>query len=268
MQTPTEHSLNDMMGRSIRLSTSLKRIVSVVPSQTELLYDLGLNDEVVGITKFCIHPDEWFHSKTRIGGTKKLNIEAILALKPDVVFANKEENTQAELEELAQHVPVWISDVRNLDDALRMIEMMGDMLDKEDAAERLIQKIKSDFAGLVPLANPKKAIYLIWREPYMSINSDTFIHDLLNRCGLVNLSANRTERYPQLSPEQLHALNPELVLLSSEPFPFAEKHIAELQRLLPKARIGLVDGEAFSWYGSRLCQSAPYFKQLLRFWGR
>jgi ABC-type Fe3+-hydroxamate transport system substrate-binding protein len=268
MKSQSLRTITDMMGRSFSVSEIPKRIVSVVPSQTELLYELGLNDEVVGITKFCIHPDEWFHSKTRVGGTKNINQEIILGLKPDIVIANMEENTQSELEELAKHVPVWISDVRNLDDALRMIELLGDLLDKSEEAEKIILKIRRDFDLLKPISKPRKALYLIWREPFMAINSDTFIHDMMMRCGLINVSSEAETRYPQLSPEQVHALNPELVLLSSEPYPFAEKHMAEIQRLLPKARIGLVDGEAFSWYGSRLTQSAPYFKQLIRFWGK
>ncbi len=266
MNQPDKTTITDMLGRNLAIKKTLKRIVSVVPSQTELLYDLGLEEEVVGITKFCIHPDEWFHSKTRVGGTKKINQEIILSLQPDIVIANMEENTQSELEELAKHVPVWISDVRNLNDALRMIELLGDLVDKSDEAEKIILKIRTGFDLLKPMAKSQKALYLIWRDPFMSVNSDTFIHDMMMRCGLINVSSEAKTRYPQLSPEQVHALNPDLVLLSSEPFPFAEKHIAEIQRLLPKARIGLVDGEAFSWYGSRLTQSAPYFKQLIRFW--
>ena len=268
MIQPENTMITDMLGRNITLSKTPTRIVSVVPSQTELLYDLGLAEEVVGITKYCIHPDDWFHSKTRVGGTKKINQEIILSLKPDIVIANMEENTQSELEELAKHVPVWISDVRNLNDALRMIELLGDLVDKSEEAEKIILKIRSDFDLLKPISKPRKALYLIWREPFMAINSDTFIHDMMMRCGLINVSSEAQTRYPQLSPEQVHALNPEYVLLSSEPFPFAEKHMAEIQRLLPKARIGLVDGEAFSWYGSRLTQSAPYFKQLIRFWDK
>lgn len=268
MKSQSLRTITDMMGRTLSINVFPQRIVSVVPSQTELLYDLGLEEEVVGITKFCIHPDAWFDTKTRVGGTKKLNIETILALKPDLVIANKEENTQADLEELATHVPVWISDIRNLDDALHMITQLGEICGKDEEAEKISQSIAADFAALQPLSTPKKALYLIWREPYMAVNSDTFIHDMLQRCGVINLSAGFTDRYPTLSPEQLHALNPELVLLSSEPFPFSEKHAAELQRLLPKARIGLVDGESFSWYGSRLLQATPYFKQLIKFWGR
>ena len=268
MKSQSIRTITDMMGRTFSVSEIPQRIISVVPSQTELLYDLGLDEEVVGITKFCIHPDDWFETKTRVGGTKNLNINSIINLKPDLVIANKEENTQSELEELAKHVPVWISDVRNLDDALNMISQLGEILSREEEAAKIISKITQNFGMLEPLPKSKRAIYLIWRDPYMAVNSDTFIHDMLHRCGLINLTSDSADRYPTLSPEQLFALNPDLVLLSSEPFPFAEKHAEELSRLLPKARIGLVDGEAFSWYGSRLIQSAPYFKQLIRFWNR
>ncbi len=268
MKSQSLQTITDMMGRTFSVSEIPQRIISVVPSQTELLYELGLDEEVVGITKFCIHPDDWFETKTRVGGTKNLNINSIIDLKPDLVIANKEENTQSELEELSKHVPVWISDIRNLDDALNMITQLGEILSREEESAQIISKITQSFGMLEPIQIPKKAVYLIWRDPYMAVNSDTFIHDMLRRCGLINLSADSSDRYPTLSPEQLFAMNPDLVLLSSEPFPFAEKHAEELSRLLPKARIGLVDGEAFSWYGSRLIQSAPYFKQLIRFWNR
>jgi len=268
MKSQSLRTITDMMGRTFSVSENPQRIISVVPSQTELLYDLGLDKEVVGITKFCIHPGDWFETKTRVGGTKKLNLDAILNLKPDLVIANKEENTQSELEELAKHAPVWISDIRNLDDAFSMITQLGEILGKEEEATKIISKITHNFGMLEPIPNPKKAVYLIWRDPYMAVNSDTFIHDMLRRCGLINLCSDFADRYPIVSPEQLFSMNPDLVLLSSEPFPFAEKHAEELSRLLPKARIGLVDGEAFSWYGSRLIQSAPYFKQLIRFWNR
>ncbi len=259
-------TITDMMQREVSFETVPKRIISTVPSQTELLYHLGLEEEVIGITKFCIHPDSWYKNKERIGGTKNLDLDKIRQLNPDLIIANKEENTQAEIEILSKEFPVWMSDIVNLDDSVRMINSLGSLLDKAHMSEAIVGMINQGFSEIRPLSNNPRALYLIWQNPWMSINSNTFIHDMLMRLGLTNVTANADDRYPKLDGEQIKKLKPELILLSSEPFPFKEKHISELQVLMPNARIGLVDGEAFSWYGSRLVQSPPYFKELIKKW--
>jgi len=259
----SNRTFTDMLNRRIEINYPPKRIVSLVPSQTELLYHLGLEDEVVGITKFCIHPDTWFQSKKRIGGTKALNMAAIRALKPDLIIANKEENTQAEIETLAQEFPVWISDVKTVDDSIVLINSLGELVEKQHMSEMLVKIILDGFSKLKPFNSPKSALYLIWQKPWMSVNSDTFIHDMMVRCGFKNVCADFNNRYPELSAADILKLKPELILLSSEPFPFAEKHIDELASLFQNSRIGLVDGEAFSWYGSRMVESLPYFQQLI-----
>lgn len=242
-----------------------KRIVSLVPSQTELLYDLGLGEETVGITKFCVHPDSWFRSKTRIGGTKTLHRDRIAALQPDLILANKEENVKEQVEALGDIAPVWISDIHNLNDALQMIRTIGMLTDKQEKADTIAGHIAEDFNSLKPFPCKHSALYLIWRKPWMTVGSDTFIHDILQRAGLNNSYADQ-ERYPPLSDADMIARNPSLVLLSSEPYPFKEQHIQELQTLLPAATIQLVDGELFSWYGSRLLHTAAYLKQLQAAW--
>jgi ABC-type Fe3+-hydroxamate transport system substrate-binding protein len=246
-----------------------KRIVSLVPSQTELLYDLGLEDEVVGITKFCIHPNEWFRNKTRIGGTKNINIEKIKSLSPDLIIANKEENVKEQIEALESIAPVWVTDVNNLDDALDMIGTIGTLTGKKLKAESLMQEIKLRFSKLQTCLPDRQApnyqlptAYLIWKDPYITIGGDTFINDMLNRCGLKNIF-EATNRYPETSIQQLAANNIDLILLSSEPYPFKEKHIEEIKLQIPNAKIVLVDGEMFSWYGSRLLQSPQYFNSLI-----
>lgn len=244
-------TLHDQCERQVIIPDYPQRIVSLVPSQTELLHDLGLAERVIGITKFCIHPSEWFRVKTRVGGTKNPDFRKIEALNPDLILANKEENTREDLERLAEKYPVWISDIKTLEDAKEMILAVGEMTDTADLAEKLSNYISSAFTSMEP-ADSLRAIYLIWKNPWMAVNSDTFIHDIMHRCGLVNATADFPERYPVLPAEAIGAINPQLILLSSEPFPFSEKHIPELQRICPDARIGLVDGEAFSWYGSRL----------------
>lgn len=266
----------DQMGRKVTLNGTPKRIVSIVPSQTELLFDLGLCNDVVGITWFCIHPAHHFNATTKVGGTKKLDFERIAALKPDLIIGNKEENEKSQIEELEKHYPVWMSDIKNLDDALLMIKMLGEITEKGEEAHELCGRIIDGFAQLYNQTNTVKtrAAYLIWRNPYMGVSSDTFIDEMMKQCGLVNVlknfspktKANDIEslRYPILSIDELKELNPEVVLLSTEPFPFKEKHIAEIGEALPNAQIHLADGEMFSWYGSRLQHSPTYFSTLMK----
>jgi len=252
-------TVKDQIGRTVRIPKIPQRIVSLVPSQTELLFDLGLDERVVGITKFCVHPESWFRNKTRVGGTKKLRLDTIRELNPDLIIANKEENKQEDIEQLEKDIPVWASNVNDLDSALEMIEAVGEITDSNSG--KLIKEIEAGFSKLKPIHPKKKTLYLIWKNPYMAAGSDTFISDMLQRCGFENAITER--RYPELTEEQLVELNPELILLSSEPFPFKEKHIEELQELLPQAIIKLVDGEMFSWYGSRMRLALSYFSDLI-----
>ncbi len=243
-----------------------KRIVSLVPSQTELLHYLGLEKETIGITKFCVHPAEWFHSKTRVGGTKSIQKAIIDQLHPDLIIANKEENVKEQVEALANDCPVWVTDVKNLDDALQMIDQIGKLTLKEKEAVRLVEEIKERFDMLSfqqKTKKPKpKTCYLIWRNPYITVGGNTFINDMLDKCGFENISAKRS-RYPEMTVSELRTADCQLLLLSSEPYPFKQKHIDELQTHLPGTRIILVDGEMFSWYGSRLLYSTEYFKILI-----
>ncbi|OQP43176.1 cobalamin-binding protein [Niastella yeongjuensis] len=251
----------DQMGRPVELPASPRSIVSLVPSITELLYTLQLDDQVTGITKFCIHPNNWFREKTRVGGTKAIKTSVIQELRPDLIIANKEENVKEQVEELAQHYPVWVTDVNNLADAMEMIEQIGAITSTQSRATRLISQINAAFSDLQNKNRDVKTGYLIWRNPYMTIGSDTFIHDMLGRCGFKNIF-DHTTRYPAIDTWQLAQCD--LLLLSSEPYPFQQKHIDELQAELPNTRIILVDGEMFSWYGSRLLHAPAYFTSLLQ----
>ena len=250
-------SFTDQLGRTITLHRTPGRVISLVPSQTELLYDLGAN--VVGITKFCVHPAAWFREKPRIGGTKDIHPGKIAALKPDLVIANKEENDRGQVEALAAQYPVWVSDIRNLADALAMIRSIGDIVGRVPKAQSLAADIEKAFNDLQPLARPLRTAYFIWRNPWMSTGGDTFIHDMLRRCGFTNLFSAQS-RYPIVEPAALTGCD--IVLLSSEPYPFRDKHIAEIQNMLPGVIVRLVDGELFSWYGSRLLQAPDYFRSL------
>ena len=252
----------DQLNRLIELPSVPKRIISVVPSQTELLFYLGLANNIVGITKFCIHPATQFKTTTKVGGTKQLDLELIKQLNPDLIIANKEENERSQIEELMQLYTVWISDISNLDDAREMIAGVGQLVDRELEATNLNQLIASRFAQLTFTKTTLKVAYFIWRKPYMVAGKNTFIDDMLNRCGLQNVFD--MERYPEITKDSLIAANPDIVLLSSEPYPFKQKHIDEFKAILPQAKVLLVDGELFSWYGSRLLEAPVYFERLAR----
>jgi ABC-type Fe3+-hydroxamate transport system substrate-binding protein len=261
-------SFTDQLSRTITLDHPIHRplrIISLVPSQTELLYALGLDTEVVGITKFCIHPDHWFRTKPRVGGTKDVSPEKIAELQPDVIIANKEENDREQIESLATRYPVWVSDIPDLAAALLMIRCLGDIVGRPQQAQVLTNQIESNFAALTPVHPSPSTAYLIWRTgnplSYMAAGHGTFINDMLHRCGLTNVVEQ--SRYPVTDPAALAAAGCDLVLLSSEPYPFRDKHREELQTFLPKATIRLVDGEMFSWHGSRLLHAPAYFQNLI-----
>lgn len=254
--------ITDQTGNSLQLNSIPKRIVSLVPSQTELLYSLGLSDEVVGITRFCIHPPTWHRNKTRIGGTKDPDIGKIISLQPDLVIANKEENIREHIEEISKHVPVYTSDVYSLPTALDMISALGAITGRREAADEMSGVITEKFMQLIPVKNTIATSYLIWKDPWMAAGGDTFISDMMERCGFNNLY-KETSRYPEITIEDLKEKHCRLLLLSSEPYPFRQKHLEALQAELPDTSILLVDGSYFSWYGSRLLEAPAYFQGLV-----
>lgn len=251
----------DQMGRAVVLDQYPQRIISLVPSQTELLYDLGLEDRVVGITKFCVHPDSWYRSKTRVGGTKSYHFDRIKALDPDLIIGNKEENEQEQIQELMKHFPVWMSDIFDLPDAYEMMRQVGEIVDREEEAVALVQQTT---AGFAELANTRRlsVVYLIWNDPIMAVGAETFIHCMLEQCGWAN-SLAQFSRYPQLTLAELQGVQPDLLLLSSEPFPFKDQHVSFFQKHLAGTQVRRVDGEAFSWYGSRLLKTQSYLQKLI-----
>ena len=258
----------DQLNRHIEFIFPPGRIISLVPSQSELLWHLGLHEELVGITKFCIHPDEMFRKVTRVGGTKEINFDAINKLQPDLIIANKEENEQEQIEELCKHYPVWISDIYNLEDALKMIEKVGLITNREEKASELILSIRGKNESFKKQEQrsknkEKKVAYLIWKNPYMAAGRKTFITEMLRECGFTNVFENHKDRYPEITTQNLREEKPDFIFLSSEPYTFKEKHIEELKAHLPNTKIMLVDGEMFSWYGSRLLYAFDYFVKFL-----
>ncbi|MDG4654355.1 ABC transporter substrate-binding protein [Chryseobacterium arthrosphaerae] len=236
------------------------KIVSLVPSITEALFDLGLTEnEVVGRTKFCIHPQHKIKNVAVIGGTKNINIDKIKALQPDLILANKEENVKDQVEALMADCKVMVTHVETIEDNYYLLKNLGKLFGKEERAQAFNLKIY-DILNQTKLDTPVKAAYLIWKNPYMTIGKDTFIHRILSEIGFENVFKDKT-RYPQIEAEDL--AEADVIMLSSEPFPFKEKHIEELRIVYPDKKIMIVDGEAFSWYGTHIAKCENYFKELV-----
>lgn len=257
--------MRDQLHRPIILHKAPKRIISLVPSQTELLVDLGLEEAIVGITKFCVHPYHLKQTKTIVGGTKHIKLEKIKALQPDIILCNKEENTKEIVEQCEQIAPTHVSDMYTLADSLTLIQQYGELFSCRTAAQAIIQKINfkcNDFEQFMQHRAPKKVAYFIWRDPWMVAANQTFINYLLQLNKFENIYAHK-ERYPEIELKKIRLEgDPELVLLSSEPYPFKEKHAFEIGRFTHHAKTVFVDGEMFSWYGSRLIKAFDYFKKL------
>ncbi len=249
----------DDLQKTIALKTTAPRVVSLVPSHTETLIDLGI--QVVGRTKFCIHPKDKVPDITVVGGTKNPNIEKILALKPDLIIANKEENNQADVLKLELQCAVYTSDIQTVEGSLTFIQNIGKLCNKTVEAKNMVIDLQETLE--IVAASPLNSLYLIWRDPWMTIGGDTYIDNMMKKLGFRNLF-HHTYRYPEISSESMRNLRPDIVLLSSEPYPFKEEHIQEIKKLLPQAECVLVDGEIFSWYGSRLLHKPNELKNIAK----
>lgn len=259
--------VTDQMGRTVVVPQRPSRIISLVPSQTELLFDLGLDETIIGRTRYCIHPAEGVAAKPSVGGTKKFRFDVIEQLQPNLIIGNKEENYKEGIGRLAASYPVWMSDIITLADALQMIRQVGRLVGKGEQAAALAAEIETRFAQLPRLQRPFRVGYFIWRKPYMVAGAQTFVDTMLAQCGMVNAFAGAGDgRYPEVTPEQIHAARLDAILLSSEPFPFAEKHRQKFEAQFPDVPVYLVDGEMFSWYGSRLLLAAGYLHRLIATW--
>ncbi|MGX1023648.1 ABC transporter substrate-binding protein [Psychroflexus sp. MBR-150] len=255
--------IHDFLNRSVEVTSTPQRIISLVPSQTELLVDLGFEKQIVGVTKFCVHPKHLKSTKTIVGGTKQVHFDKIQALKPDIIFCNKEENTKAMVNRLSKITPVHVSDIKNLEDNNRLIKDYGEILNAQSRAENLIERLqqkKYQFQQTIRHQPIQKVAYLIWRNPWMTIGGDTFINHILELNRFENVFATK-DRYPEINIENLPDLD--LLLLSSEPFPFKPKHFSEIP--IDNSKIKLVNGEYFSWYGSRMLKAFDYFYKELHY---
>jgi ABC-type Fe3+-hydroxamate transport system substrate-binding protein len=270
----------DQAHRSVNIKSPPTKIISLVPSQTELLFDLGLGESVIGITKFCIHPDHWFRSKQRVGGTKNPDLQLIHQLLPDLIIGNKEENRKEDIEALASVFPVWLSDIYNLQDALQMIDQVSRITATTGKGQKIISNIHDAFGELRLLTQSHttrethssekkgsfhqkfKVCYLIWQDPYIAVANNTFVNSMIEECGFENAFGGRS-RYPEITADEIRSANCNFIFLSTEPYPFKVRHQEDMKSLFPDSIIEVVDGEMFSWYGSRLARSAAYFQTLI-----
>ena len=256
------NTITDQIGRCINISQRPLKIISV-PSITELLFNLGLDSEIVAITEYCIHPPGKVKKKELIGGPKNVNYEKIKALDPDVIFASKEENAKDEVEDLMKYYNVYVSDVKDLSDALRLIKDVGVITKKVKNSQGMIYEIQKQFDELKRnTIQNRKVCYLIWNNPMMTVNNDTYIHDMLNWAGCENIFSDNKNRYPVISGNEIWNKKPDYIFLSSEPYCFTTDYVSSFKKQFPFANIKLVDGEKFSWYGSHLLKVPEYFKQL------
>ena len=255
----------DQFGTLHKFETTPKRIISLVPSQTELLYDLGLEDKIIGITKFCVHPYHLKATKKIVGGTKKIHFEKIKLLQPDIIICNKEENTPEIVAQLSTICPVWVTNIITVEDNFQMISDFGQLFNCRTEAQKWSDKLTfalSDFKKYVADISIKKAAYFIWKNPYMVAGNDTYINELLKLNHFQNIYADKG-RYPEVELKKMRLEgDPDIVFLSSEPYPFKEEDAFEIGRFTHHAKTIFVDGEMFSWHGSRLLKAFTYFKLL------
>jgi iron complex transport system substrate-binding protein len=252
----------DQLHREVEVPQTPVRIISLVPSQTELLVALGVGDRIVGVTKFCVHPTGFKKTKTSVGGTKQVRYDKIKALRPDLIICNKEENTKEMVEGLEHIAPVWVSDIYTISDTLRMIYQFGALFSVREKANELTEKINdalANFKNFIDSKQARKVAYVIWKGPYMVAGANTFIDHLLRLNNFENVFGTKDIRYPEVSVEELKAAD--IIFLSTEPFPFSNTEVVQLKNTLNK-EVRLVDGEYFSWYGSRIVDALSYFRTL------
>lgn len=245
------------------------RIVSLCPSLTELVFDLGRGADLVGITEYCVHPVAGVASVEKVGGTKTPTIERIVELRPDIVLFNEEENRREDETALsAAGLSCLTTFPRNSLDTAEMVRTIGTALQREDEAEAIARDIEARTARVVGDARDEEPVswaYLIWRKPWMTVNADTFASALLDQAGGRNVFAEHTVRYPELTLDELREADPKLVLLCTEPFPFADKHVDELVQAtgFERERFSIANGEYLSWHGSRTPDGIDYAASLI-----
>lgn len=253
-------TVKDELGREVTYPYPPKRIISLVPGITETLFSLNLADEVIGRTRYCIYPKDVVDKAMIVGGTKEIKLDVIQQLKPDLIIAEKEENTKEIVEMLEKDYPVYVAEVQSFEDALFMIEKMGSITNREEEAHQLTQKINENYEDFQKLP-PKRVAYVIWKKPYMVVGKNTYINSMLEKLGFVNPFVNFKGRYPSVTKEDLQHAHLDYLFLATEPYPFKEKHFAEFREFLPDVKLKILDGEMF-WYGAKMVEASRYFRDL------
>jgi ABC-type Fe3+-hydroxamate transport system substrate-binding protein len=259
----------DDMGREVALDRPAKRIVCLVPSITETLFAFGAGDRVVGVTDYCIHPASGVAGKPRLGGTKNADVDRILLLQPDLVIANAEENRRHQIEKLeGAGIPVFVTFPKTIDEAIKMMRDIAVLTDTRDAAETVLRDLEAARTEVHAAGDGPRVLCPIWKNPYMSINRDTFVDGILRESGGRNVFAARTERYPVFELADAAAERPDVILLPTEPYHFVESDKAEFSGLgdvpaVRDGRIHIVEGELLSWYGPRIARALRELAALL-----
>lgn len=261
----------DATGTDLSLRGPARRLVSLIPSITETLFLLGAGDRVVGVTKWCEEPREGVATKVKVGGEKDPDLQKILGLGPDLVIANIEENLKRDVAALrAAGVPVYVCYPRTVKEGIDLVRTLGALTETGATADGIAAELDAALEGTLAATAGKAAVRVfcpIWRRPYMTINADTYIHDMLRVSGGANVFADRPERYPTISLDDVAAARPEVILLPDEPYRFLPRHVPELEALdIPAARTGrihLVDGKVMCWYGPRIAASLRLVRGLL-----
>jgi ABC-type Fe3+-hydroxamate transport system substrate-binding protein len=262
----------DASGVAVELPRPPRRIVSLIPSTTEILCALGLGDALVGVTVYCVEPRDVVRGKTRIGGEKDPDLARIRALKPDLVVANVEENRREDIDQLrAWSIPVWVTYPRTVVEGIRLIGELGEVTGAGARAREMLRELEPLYARVERATGNRPAVavfYPIWRGPYMTVNGDTYIHDMLRVCGGRNIFADRPERYPTVTLDDVAARRPAVILLPDEPFRFRRAHLADFAAYaevpaVRDGRIHLVDGKPFSWHGPRIAEALRTLPELI-----
>lgn len=254
-------SVTDALGRDVTYSYPPERIIALDPAITETLYHFGLDEKIVGRTRFCIYPKEKVKNAVNVGGTKEIKMERIHGLKPDLIIAEKEENTKEMVEELEKHYPIYVCEIQTVEDGIHLIEELGDLFGCTHEAKALHAKVETAFNTL-PQISPVRVAYMIWKRPYMAVGRDTYINHTLEKMGFINPFAESGDRYPVVTEQDLKDAKLDYIFLSSEPYPFRDKNHAEFLSFLPEVTPVNIDGQMF-WYGVRMLKATEYFKRFL-----
>ena len=259
--------LKDDLGDRVELNVPAARIVSLVPSITETLFELGAGGQVAGVTDYCIHPAAAVAQILKVGGTKGFSLDRVVGLEPDLVIANKEENRKPEVEALRRECPVFVTDPRTVEQAMKTVLDLGMLTGRAVEASTMAADCESRLSGVYPatLARPFRTVCFVWRDPWMAVGSDTYVGDLLDTFGFKNIFASEDGRYPQTSLEAVLDRGPEVIMLPDEPFEFGSGDVGEIEAFFAErgapVKIFAMDGTLLTWFGYRTALGVDYLQR-------